>query len=321
MGEKMIKLIIQIPCYNEENTLPQTLAEIPRQIPGIDKIEILVIDDGSTDQTLKVAENSGVDHLIRFNRNRGLAQAFDVGIEESLKLGADVIVNTDADNQYSGFDIPKLVSPILAGEADMVIGERQIERINHISWLKKKLNVIGSRVISWLSRTTVKDASSGFRAFSRYAAIRINTLTEFSYTFENIIQMGFQKLKIVTVPIQVNYKTRESRLFRSIAGFLVQQLKTVVKVYATYRALKVFFVMGLFILIPGLFGFLRFLYFYFVRNSEGHIQSLIFSTLLIIIGFLFFTIGLVADLISQNRKLIEKLLNKVKEFEADRQEK
>jgi len=311
----MIKLIIQIPCYNEEKTLPLTVADLPRKIKGVDKIEILVIDDGSTDQTLRVAEKIEIDHILHFNQNKGLARAFDAGIDQCLKLGADIIVNTDGDNQYRGQDISELVQPILDGRADVVIGDRQIEHIPHFSWTKKRLQRMGSAVIRWLSHAPVRDAASGFRAFSKQAAIRINTVTEFSYTFENIIQMGFQKLKVISVPVLVNPKTRQSRLFRTIPGFLIQQFKTTLKVYATYKSLKVFSLMGLMVLIPGLIGFLRFLFFYFTRSGEGHVQSLIFSTTLIIVGFLFFTIGLVADLIGHNRKLIEKALVKIKEME------
>jgi glycosyltransferase involved in cell wall biosynthesis len=315
-----MKLIIQIPCYNEESTLPLTVGDLPREIPGIDKIETLVIDDGSSDHTLSTAEQIGVDHIVHFNQNRGLARAFDAGIEKCLELGADIIVNTDADNQYCGRDLPKLVAPILEGRADVAIGDRQIEGNVRVPWLRRKLQGIGGAVIRWLSQTPVRDAASGLRAYSRQAATRINTLTEFSYTFENIIQMGYQKLKVVSVPVAVNFKTRESRLFKNISVFLVQQFKTVLRTYATYKALKVFFLMGFIVLIPGFLGFLRFLYLYFAGGGKGHIQSLLFSTTLIIIAFLLFMIGLVADLISQNRKLIEKLLVRIREMEQKNKE-
>lgn len=313
-----MKLIIQIPCYNEEKTLPVTCEDLPKQIEGIDEIETLIINDGSTDNTVEVARKIGVNHIVSFNRNKGLARGFSAGIEKCLELGADIIVNTDADNQYCGQDIPKLVKPVVEGKADVVVGDRQTDKISHFSWTKKKLQKIGSFLIRKLSNTKVDDTVSGFRAFSRDAAMRINTLTEFSYTIESLIQLGNQKLKIISVPIRTNDELRKSRLFKSIPAFIAQQLATILRVYATYKALRVFTVIGLIVILPGLLGFVRFLYYYFTVGGEGHIQSLIFSTVLINVGFIVFMFGIIADLISSNRKLIEIALYKIKKIELDK---
>lgn len=313
-----MKLIIQIPCYNEEKTLPITYKDLPKQIEGIDKIETLIINDGSTDNTVKIAREIGVNHIVNFNRNKGLARAFSAGIEKCLELSADIIVNTDADNQYCGQDIPKVVKPVVEGKADVVVGDRQTDKIAHFSWTKKKLQKAGSALVRKLSNTKVVDTVSGFRAFSRDAAMRLNTLTEFSYTVENLIQMGNNKLKIISIPIRTNEELRKSRLFTSIPSFLALQLSTILRVYATYKALKIFTVIGLIIILPGLLGFGRFLYYYFTIGGEGHIQSLIFSTVLINIGFLVFMFGIIADLISSNRKLIENALYKIKKIELDK---
>ncbi|MCK4662589.1 MAG: glycosyltransferase family 2 protein [Bacteroidales bacterium] len=313
-----MKLIIQIPCYNEEQSLPVTFADLPHKIEGIDKIETLIINDGSTDNTIEVAKQIGVDHIINFKRNKGLAMAFSAGIEKCLEFGADIIVNTDADNQYCGADIRKLVKPIIDKKADVVIGNRETNKIGHFSWIKKRLQQSGSSLVRKLSNTDVPDTVSGFRAFSKEAALRINVLTEFSYTIENLIQIGHQKLKIISVPININEKLRESRLFKSLPSFIRNQLATILRVYATYKALKVFTTIGLIIILPGIAGFIRFLYYYFTVGGEGHIQSLIFSTTLIIIGFLVFMFGIISDLISNNRKLIEKTLYKIKKLELER---
>ena len=313
-----MKLIIQIPCYNEEKTLPVTYKDLPKQIEGIDEIETLIINDGSTDNTVKVAKKIGVDHIVNFNRNKGLARAFNAGIEKCLELGADIIVNTDADNQYCGQDIPKLVKPVVESKADVVVGDRQTDKISHFSWTKKMLQKSGSALIRNFSNTKVADTVSGFRAFSWDAAMRINTLTEFSYTIESLIQLGNQKLKIISVPIRTNDELRKSRLFKSIPSFLTLQLSTILRVYATYKALKVFTVIGLIVILPGLLGFARFLYYYFTAGGEGHIQSLIFSTVLVNIGFIVFMFGIIADLISSNRKLIENALYKIKKIELDK---
>jgi len=313
-----MKLMIQIPCYNEEKTLSVTYKDLPKRIEGIDTIETLVIDDGSADRTSEAARDIGVEHVLSFKNNKGLARAFSAGIEKCLELGADVIVNTDADNQYCGQDIPKLVKPVIEGKADVVVGDRQTDKIPHFSWTKKKLQKTGSALIRKLSNTEVADTVSGFRAFSRDAAIRITTLTEFSYTIESLIQLGNQKLKIISVPIRTNDELRKSRLFKSIPGFLSLQLSTILRVYATYKALRVFTAIGLIVILPGLLGFGRFLYYFFTVGGEGHIQSLIFSTVLINIGFIVFMFGIIADLISSNRKLIETALYKIKKIELDK---
>ncbi len=314
-----MKLIIQIPCYNEEKSLPITFADLPKKIEGVDKIETLIINDGSTDNTTEIAKKIGVDHIVSFKQNRGLAMAFSTGIEKCLELGADIIVNTDADNQYCGDDIKKLVKPIIDNNADVVIGNRETNNIKHFSWMKKRLQQSGSSLVRKLSNTDTPDTVSGFRAFSKGAALKINVLTDFSYTIENLIQLGHQKLKIISVPINTNEKLRESRLFKSIPSFIRNQLATILRVYATYKALKVFTNIGLVIIIPGLVGFIRFLYFFFTAGGEGHIQSLIFSTTAIIIGFLVLMFGIIADLISNNRKLIEKTLYKIKKLELERE--
>jgi glycosyltransferase involved in cell wall biosynthesis len=316
-GEMTVKLIIQIPCFNEEKTLSATVRDLPKKISGVDKIEVLVIDDGSTDRTAEVAQQLEVDHIVRFNRNKGLARAFSAGLEKCLVLGADIIVNTDADNQYCGEDICKLVQPIVEGKADMVVGDRQVSKISHFSWIKRKLNRYGSALIRRLSGADVEDAVSGFRALSRDAALGINTLTDFSYTVESLIQLGNQKFRILSVPIRTNETLRKSRLFKSIPNFLSLQLVTMLRVYATYRALRVFSTIGILLILPGVFGFLRFLYYYFTDGGRGHVQSLIFSTVLIIIGFVVFMFGIVADLVGNNRKIIEKTLYKIKKLEFD----
>jgi glycosyltransferase involved in cell wall biosynthesis len=303
-----MKLIIQIPCYNEEETLEVTYNDLPKQIKGIDIIETLIINDGSNDATEEVARKIGITHIVSFSRNKGLAKAFASGIERCLHQGADIIVNTDADNQYCGADIAKLVEPIVNGEADVVVGDRQTDTIEHFSFVKRKLQNIGSSLIRSLSQTDVKDAVSGFRAYSRDAAMRINIMSEFSYTVENIIQFGQQKIKIASVPIRTNGKLRESRLFKSIPSFISNQLKTLFRVYVTYRALRVFSIIGTILLLPGVIGLLRFLIYYLIGQGDGHIQSLIYSAVFVNVGFVVFMFGIIAELISNNRKLTEQNL-------------
>ncbi len=309
----MIKLIIQLPCYNEEKTLPKTIADLPKDVNGIDIIETLVINDGSTDRTVEVAKELGVTHIVNSTKNRGLAITFETGIKKCLELGADIIVNTDGDNQYYGPDIAKLVQPIIKGDADVVIGDRQTGKIEHFSFTKKMLQRMGSSLVRRLSKTNIKDTVSGFRAYSRETALKMNIVTDFSYTIENIIQLGNRKLKIVSVPVRTNKKERESRLFKNIPHFVSNQLITIVRAYSTYRALRVFSLLGFLLMLPGVIGFIRFLYFYFNGEGEGHIQSLIFSTSFVIVGFLMLVLGIIADLISTNRKLIEKLTELYKE--------
>ncbi|WP_058557558.1 glycosyltransferase [Thiohalocapsa sp. ML1] len=312
-----MKLIVQIPCFNEEQTLPETVADIPRQIDGIDTVEILVIDDGSRDRTVDVAREIGVDHVIRNKRNVGLARSFRKGLDACLVRGADIIVNTDGDNQYAGADIPKLVQPILEGRADMVIGDRETDKIPHFSPLKKFLQHLGSGVVRKLAGIWVPDTVSGFRAFSREAAIRLNVVSSFSYTIETVIQAGKRQLYVDSVPIRTNPKTRDSRLFKSIPHFVQNSLGTMVRMYAMYQPLRVFFILGAALTLIGALPIIRFLFFYFVGTGAGHIQSLLLGSVLVILGFITFMIGLVADLISFNRQLLEMTLERVRRLELD----
>ncbi len=313
-----MKLIIQIPCYNEEETLPVTYRDLPDSIIGISSIETLIINDGSSDKTIEVARKLGVNHIVDLKGNKGLARAFSAGIENCLRLGADIIVNTDGDNQYNGADIKKLVIPIVEGKADVVIGDRDTNNIEHFSWVKKRMQNCGSAFIRKLSHTTARDTVSGFRAYSREAAKKINIVTEFSYTLENLIQLGHERLRILSVKINTNKQLRKSRLFKGIPDFISRQFLTVLRAYATYKALRLFTAMGIILLLPGLAGFGRFLYFFFSDGGQGHIQSLVFSTTFIILGFLLIMMGILADLISTNRKLLEKLLEMQKTQQWDK---
>jgi glycosyltransferase involved in cell wall biosynthesis len=315
-----MKLIVQIPCFNEEATLPETLAEIPRQIPGIDVIEILVIDDGSTDRTVEVARALGVHHIVRHKRNRGLARAFRTGLDTSLRLGADIIVNTDGDNQYPGDDIARLVQPILDGRAEIVIGDRQTDDIEHFSPLKRQLQRTGSAVVRTLSETDVPDAVSGFRALSRDAAIHLNILSPFSYTVEMVIQAGKKHMAITSVPVAARRTRRASRLFRSMPAFIGEQATTIVRMYSMYQPLRVFFALGMLLLAIGTVPVVRFLYFWAIGEGDGHVQSLILGGVLLMMGFLTLAIGLVADLIHFNRQLIEMVLVRLKALEFRRDE-
>ncbi len=310
-----MKLIVQIPCLDEEATLPQTVADIPRRIPGVDKVEILIIDDGSTDRTIEVARKVGVDHIVRHRNTMGLARAFRTGIDACLRHGADIIVNTDGDNQYCGADIAKLVGPIVSGEADIVIGNRQTSKIEHFSPFKKFLQKAGSAVIRVVSRTDTPDAVSGFRAMSREAALQLNIVSPFTYTIEMLIQAGRKQMAVKSVPIRTNPKTRESRLFTSIPGFLGKSLTTMVRMYSMFRPLKMFFAIGLTLSLIGAIPVMRFFYMYLAGDGGGHIQSLVLGGGLLIIGFVTFLIGLVADLISFNRQLVEMTLEKVRRIE------
>ena len=301
-----MKLIIQIPCYNEAVTLGTTLRALPRQVAGFDRVEWLVIDDGSTDGTAQIARAEGVDHLIRLPLNRGLAHAFMAGLEASLNAGADVIVNTDADNQYNANDIPALVAPVLAGQADMVVGARTIGQIAHFSPLKKLLQRVGSRVVQLASNTRVPDAPSGFRAVSRAAALQLNVFNSYTYTLETIIQAGQKGMTVVSVPVRVNPVLRPSRLVRSIPQYLFRSTLTIGRIFLTYRPLRFFLVVSASLFIPGILIGGRFLFESFVRGrGQGHIQSLILTAILLISSVLFFVLGLLADLISVNRRLLE----------------
>lgn len=312
-----MKLIVQIPCFNEAETLSQTLAGIPRDFEGISSVEILIIDDGSTDDTVNVARQHGVEHIIRNKQNMGLAKTFSHGIDACLKAGADIIVNTDGDNQYLGEDIAKLIAPILKHEADIVVGDRQTDKIEHFSARKKFLQKLGSKVVRRLSKLEVPDAVSGFRAFNRYAAIKLNVLSSFSYTIEILIQAGKRNLAVVSVPVRTNPKTRESRLSKSIFSFIGRQLTTIIRVYAMYQPLKVFFYLGMTLSVFGLLPILRFVYFYFTSGGSGHVQSLVLGSVLLLMGFVTFLFGLIADLISNNRQLNEQALEKIKRIELE----
>ncbi len=316
-----MKLFVQIPCYNEEGTLPETVRDIPRTIEGIDEVKILIIDDGSTDRTIEVAEEIGVDHIVQIKSNQGLAHAFQTGMNACLRLGADIIVNTDGDNQYHGQDIPKLVAPILKGEADIVIGDRQTHLIPHFSRSKKRMQKLGSWVVRKLSGAEVPDAVSGFRAFSHEAAMKINILSPFSYTIESVIQASKKKLAITSVPVGTNVKTRESRLFKSIPHFLERSVTTMIRIYSMYQPLRFFSYLGILSILGGLIPSIRFLFFYFAGEGSGHTQSLILAAILFIIGFQFLLMGLVADLISFNRKISEDILLRVRKMEQSRDDK
>lgn len=302
-----MKLIIQIPCYNESGSLPVTLSKLPRKLDNIDKVEWLVIDDGSDDNTYLTAKENGVDHIVRHVKNLGLARAFASGIEESVRLGADIIVNTDADNQYDAGSIPDLIKPILEGKADMVIGARPISSIPHFSLLKKMLQKIGSWVVRKISHSEIIDAPSGFRAISRSAAMKLNIFTDYTYTLETILQARQKGIVIASVPVNTNPFLRKSRLLKSVPDYIKKSLLTIVRIYMTYSPAKFFFYLGLIPLILGSVLIIRFLYFYFTQVNAGHIQSLIIAALLIGSGFILFLIGLIADLIAVNRKLLEKI--------------
>ncbi len=311
----MTKLIIQIPCLNEAETLPATLRDLPTRLPGVDVVEWLVVDDGSRDGTAEVARASGVHHVVRFRRNKGLAAAFMAGLDAAVKLGADYIVNTDADNQYSGSDIPKLLAPLLRGEADICIGDRNIRTIQHMSLPKKSLQRLGSWVVRQVSSTTVPDTTSGFRAYTRDAALRMVVVSDFSYTLESIIHAGKRRLAIAHVAVATNPGTRESRLFDSVFSYIKKSAATIVRIYASYEPLKVFTYIGLAVFGVGFLVSLRFLYFFVTGTGLGHLQSLILSAVLMIVGFQIVLIGLVADLMGGSRRLLEDLLYRVRKLE------
>ncbi len=313
----MTKLIIQIPCLNEATTLPATLADLPHTVPGVDVVEWLVIDDGSRDATAAVARAHGVHHVVRFRRHKGLAAAFTAGIDACLKAGADYIVNTDADNQYAAQDIARLVAPLIAGEADIVIGDRNIRILASMSWQKKLLQRLGSWVVRRVSNTQVPDTTSGFRAYTREAALHMTVVSEFSYTLESIIQAGKKRMAMAHVEIGTNPNTRPSRLFSSVYGYIKQSAATIVRTYTMYEPLKVFSYIGGTIFAVGVAISLRYLYFLLKGDIFGdrHLQSLILSAVLMIVGFQVILIGLVADAISGTRKLLEDLLYRVRKLE------
>jgi len=314
-----MKLIIQIPCFNEEQTLPQTVCDLPVSIPGVDVIETMIIDDGSRDRTVQVARELGVHHIVHMSRHVGLARTFRAGLDAALMAGADIIVNTDADNQYRGEDIARLVEPILAGRADIVVGDRGVATLEYFSPVKRLLQRFGSWVVQLASDIAIPDATSGFRAFSREAALRTTVLSEYSYTLETLIQAGAHRLAIEYVPIRVNARTRESRLIASVPDFVSKSLLTIVRVYATYKPLRVFLAIGGVFLVSGLVLGLRFLYFLLAgQGAAGHIQSLILAAILIILGVQVALIGLIADLVGVNRRMLEETLYRVRKMELDR---
>ena len=315
-----MKLIIQIPCLNEEHTLPKTIKDLPDHIEGIDSIEILVIDDGSSDKTVEVAKKLGVHHVLQFTNNKGLAKAFISGINQSLKLGADIIVNTDADNQYFGGDIAKLIQPIVNKEADIVIGNRQVETIRHFSSIKIFLQKFGSWVVRQLSGTQTPDATSGFRAYSSEAALQLNVVSDFTYTIETIISAGKKNLAIAHVPVKTNAKLRESRLFPSVQIYLRRSLVTMLKVYSMYRPLKLFSIAGCATFTLGFAIGCRYLFFFFQGSTEGHIQSLILSAILLIVGFQIIMMGISAELISVNRQLLEDIQIRIKKGDLNKKD-
>ena len=312
-----MKLIIQIPCLNEEQTLPETLKDLPKSLNGIDEIEILIIDDGSTDRTVQSAKEHGAHHILSLTNNKGLAKAFIFGIGHSLKLGADIIVNTDADNQYFGGDIEKLVQPILDKRADIVIGNRQVETISHFSPIKILLQKLGSWTVRRLSGTTIPDATSGFRAYSKEAALQMNVISDFTYTIETIISAGNKNLAIEHTPVRTNKKLRESRLFPSIQVYLRRSLVTMLKVYSMYRPLKLFTIAGGTIFLIGFAIGCRYLFFFFQGETEGHIQSLILSAITLIVGFQIIMMGIAAELIAVNRQLLEDIQLRIKKKEVE----
>jgi glycosyltransferase involved in cell wall biosynthesis len=310
-----MKLIIQIPCFDEEHTLPETLADLPRTVPGVDTVEWLVIDDGSGDRTVEVAREHGVHHIVRLTNNKGLAAAFQAGLDASLKLGADVIVNTDADNQYYGGDIPKLVAPILAGEADMVIGDRETDQIEHFSPLKKRLQRLGSAVVRRASGTNVPDTTSGFRAYNREAALQVQVVSKFTYTLETIIQAGKQTVAIDHVPIRTNDKTRDSRLFPSMWAYVRRNTASIFRIYSLYEPLRAFLAAAILTALAGSFLWIRFLVFVIQGDSGGHIQSLILGSTLFIVAVQFVALGVLGDILAGSRVLQQRILERVRRVE------
>ncbi len=312
-----MKLIVQIPCFNEEHTLPQTVADIPRTIEGVDQVEILIIDDGSHDNTAKIAQELGVEHIIVNKKNLGLAHSFQKGLDACLRHGADIVVNTDGDNQYAGSDIPKLIAPIIEGSADVVVGDRQTGEISHFSPNKKRLQKLGSFVVRNLSGVNVPDAVSGFRAISRDAALRLNIVSSFSYTIEMLIQAEKKHLTVTSVPVGTNAKTRESRLFSSIPKFIERSLATMLRMYVMFQPFKIFIILGMIVSLIGLAPLVRFIVLFMLGDGEGHIQSLVIGGTLVVVGFITFLIGVVADLINFNRRLIELALEKTRRIELE----
>ncbi len=313
-----MKLVIQIPCYNEEQTLPATLADLPRKVPGFDTVEWLIVDDGSTDGTVEVARANGVDHIIRQPHNQGLATAFLTGLEAALRVGADVIVNTDGDNQYRSACIPDLTAPILERRAQIVVGARPISTIQHFSPVKRALQRLGSWVVRKASGTDIDDAPSGFRAIHRDTAIKLYVFDRYTYTLETIIQAGRLGIPIISVPIEVNDPTRESRLIRSIPQYILRSMKTIFRIALLYRPMRFFSLLAGIAMLPGVLAFLRFFYFYSTGQGAGHIQSLVIGASMIGVGAVLFTAGMIADLIAANRVLLQDIRGRLLRAELER---
>src|SRR5438876_3807459 len=310
-----MKLIIQIPCFDEEEQLPGTLADLPRELPGIDQVETLVIDDGSTDRTVEVARACGVNHIVRLTNNKGLAAAFQAGLDASLKLGADIIVNTDADNQYYGGDIPKLVEPIVRGEADMVVGDRVVESIEHFSPLKKRLQRLGSAVVRRASETNVPDTTSGFRAYNREAAIQLQVVSKFTYTLETIIQAGKMLVAVDHVPIRTNPKLRESRLFGSMWAYVRTNAASIFRVYTQYEPLRVFLAAAAVVGLIALAVWIRFAVLFITGHGQGHVQSVVLGSMLFVVAVQLAALGVIGDLLANNRVLIQRALERTRRIE------
>lgn len=313
-----MKLVIQIPCLNEEQTLPAVLRDLPAAVPGFDQVEYLIVDDGSTDRTIEVARELGVHHIARLPGNKGLARAFSAGLEVAVRVGADVIVNTDGDNQYLGADVAPLVEPILSGSADIVIGDRDTRNIDEFSWLKKRLQSLGSAVVRRFSGTDVPDATSGFRAYSREAALHMNILSPFSYTLESIIQASNKGLRIASVPVRTNPRTRESRLMRSTTEYIVRSGLTILRISVFYKPFWFFSRIGMVAFLLGALLGIRYLFILFDDGGKGHVQSLILTAVLLLMGFSTLVLAVVANLVSVNRRLQEDVLYRVRRMELDR---
>jgi glycosyltransferase involved in cell wall biosynthesis len=312
-----MKLIIQIPCFNEERTLPVTLRDLPRRLPGFDAVEWLVVDDGSTDGTLDVARAAGVDHIVRLTNHKGLAAAFQAGLDAALKLGADVVVNTDGDNQYRGEDIAKLVAPILAGEADMVVGDRDVRNVEHFSPMKKSLQRFGSWVVRQASRTTVPDTTSGFRAYNREAALAMQVVSTYTYTLETIIQAGRMTVALDHVPIRTNARTRESRLFPSIWTYIRRNGLSIFRIYAMYEPLRVFMTAALVVGLAAIAVWIRFLVAFVEGNGRGHIQSLILGAVLFNAAVVLGALGVIGDLLSGQRIIMQRVFERIRRVELE----
>jgi glycosyltransferase involved in cell wall biosynthesis len=313
-----MKLIIQIPCYNEAQILPSTLLELPESVEGFDQVAVLVIDDGSTDDTAKVARENGAHHIVRLSRHLGLAKAYTHGLDACVRLGADVIVNTDADNQYQANDIVKLVKPILEGQSEMVIGDRGVRTIDHFEPHKRLLQRIGSKVVSATAGFEIPDATSGFRAVTRKVALETIVLSNYSYTLETLIQAGSNKTRVSFVPIETNPPERPSRLFRSIRNYLLNSSVTIMRAFTMYRSLRIFTMISVFLVLIGAAIGIRFLVYYFQGQGSGMVQSLILAAVFLIVGFVTFLIGLIADLVSFNRKILEEILVRLRRQDAEK---